>query len=207
MTDGQTDIQPQYYGLVDGPAHRAEILINCPSQFKVLDTKSFSFPDMESPLEYSPKCPPFSYLEGQGIVQGCGESRPCPSSVSTFRYPHRRDPSGSAHQHTDLLGFGQFPPSPSLVTGPPTFGAIGRWQSDETKTRIRKATVHVGFCSREGHVTRELRTPIATPTGNGLELSHPFPLLPHQVLPLIFLCQSQKSGLASSCVWNLPFFN
>lgn len=117
-------------------------------------------------------------------MQVCEESKLCPSLVSTLRHPHRRDSRGCAHPPTTaLLGSLQLPPPPSLAAGPPALRAIRRWQPDQTKT-----SAHVGSCSREGHVTRELRTPITTPTssaaGAGPPLSFPTTSGPATHFPL-----------------------
>lgn len=98
------------------------------------------------------------------------------------------------------------PPPPSLATGPPALGAIGRWQPDQTKTRIRRASAHVASTHVRATSLVSSGPQLPLPPAVRLELTHQFPSSPHQVLPLIFLCQSQKSGIASPCDWNLPFF-
>lgn len=93
------------------------------------------------------------------------------------------------------------PPPPSLATGPPALGAIGRWQPDQTKTRIRRASAHVASTHVRATSLVSSGPQLPLPPAVRLELTHQFPSSPHQVLPLIFLCQSQKSGIASPCDW------
>lgn len=187
-----TDAQPQDSGLVDGPAPRARILLSALPDSRPWMPKFADFlpPGLGSPLEAAPQSPPFLFLEGPGVVQGCGESRRRPSLVSPSAPRTAGIPPGSAHPHTDLLGSRQLPPRPSRATGPPGLGVIGSWQPDQTRTRMRRTSANVGSCPREGHVTREFRTPITTPTssaaGAGPPLSFPAPSGPatHFLLPI-----------------------
>lgn len=91
------------------PSTQSKNLNNCPSRFKAQDAKVSDFLPLVwgLPWKPDPDAHLFLFLEGSGIVQDYRESRPCPSLVSTLRYPHRRGPQGSAHPHTDLLGSGQ----------------------------------------------------------------------------------------------------
>lgn len=57
----------------------------------------FPSPGLGCPLESGSQVSTIFVLgSAEEIVQGCGESEPCPSVVSTLRYQHRGNPPGQS---------------------------------------------------------------------------------------------------------------
>ena len=123
---------------------------------------------------------------------------PCPSLVSTLRYPHRGNPSGkhpSAHRLAGIRAVtssssspGHRPASPrgnkEMATGPNERpGLEGRLHTS--------APAHVRATSL---VSSEPQLPLLPAVRQ--KPAHPFPFPSQQVLPLIFHCQSQKPEVA-----------
>jgi hypothetical protein len=111
-------------------------------------------------------------------VRGCGESRP--RCLGLF--------PGSAHSHTNLLGFCLLPlflchqPARSLGSN------IG--QPDHWKTRI-KTSAHVGSRSRECHVTMRSGPQLPLPPPVQQKPTLPLPSLHISSVAHFPLCQSQ----------------
>lgn len=88
----------------------------------------------------------------------------------------------------------QGPPPPFLATGPPALGAIGRWQPDQTKTRIRRASAHVASTHVRATSLVSSGPQLPLPPAVRLEPAHHFPSSPHQVLPLISSANPRNRG-------------
>ncbi|KAK2083600.1 hypothetical protein P7K49_038836 [Saguinus oedipus] len=111
--------------------------------------------------------------------------RPPPVTARTAGIPRQR-PSTHKPAGIQAVTSSSFP----QAKNPLALCETERRKPDQMKTRIRRTSALVGSSSREGHVTREIRTPITTPISSAAGASSPLPSLTHQVLLLIFLFAS-----------------
>ena len=195
------------FSLLDGAAHRTRILTRVLPNSRPWMSKVSGFPSpgLGCPLESGSQVSTIFVLgSAKEIVQGCGESEPCPSVVSTLRYQHRGNPPGkSPSTHRPAGNRTELPPPPPLLlaTGPPAFEVKGRWQPDQRKIRIRRTSANVWLL-----LTWEPRQSWAQDPNYHSHQQYvrswptPLPSSPQQVLPLTFLCWSQKPKVASLVV-------